>query len=208
MSFKIVRDLIYNRDALKMKIKTIQLILLFISLLLFQINTYGFFVESNIFYYSNTASTATELQDTDMAIDFTVGLDLTRTGSLVAGWSYLTVSDAGTVGSTVTTIASSGMGPKLKYYLNKKKNWNIGLTYILNSSTTYASTGATSEEWRGTIIKAELGYGMEFTETVYMGFNLNYYSTALTESIVGSAFTTISYSQGLIYPSFYVSYRP
>ncbi|MBT4761631.1 MAG: hypothetical protein HOO06_08050 [Bdellovibrionaceae bacterium] len=181
--------------------------ILSLSVILISLNSQAFFIESNILYYDNTLKSSSTTQATDIAVDLTLGLSLTKGGRSTIGWSYLSLAPTSVSGSTTITTTATGMGPKFKYYMNKGKNWSIALTYILNATVNYAVTSATAQEWRGTIMKLETGYTQEVSETVTAGVNLNYYSSSLSESIVSTAYSTIAYSQTWIYPSFFISYR-
>jgi hypothetical protein len=169
------------------------------SIAAFTIDLNGFYSSDSLAYTSTTSNTRTFLSSSlNMAID--------KGRSFYIGWSMITFSAPDTT-TTSVTYTSSDMGPRIMYNFNKSGSFNIAVTYNLKATTTYTGSGA-SETLRGTSLLGEIGYTPEVAEGLLLGFKLNYYAPAFTESLVGTTtFTNVSYSRTLLFPSFSLSWQ-
>lgn len=169
--------------------------------------THGASFDINLFYMSDTFVGSSESQSTKMMIDFAPTLDLTRRGALVLGWNYGIVSLSESVDSSDSKFSATDMGPKIGWYINRDRTWSLFFTYNLISTAKY-DDGDGELEWRGTSMKVELGYTIDFGSSLLMGAKLNYYSASYSEELSQSTnFEEISYSRSLIYPSLAMVYR-
>lgn len=160
-------------------------------------------VELNLFYDSDSLSTGTAATSTKMFIDGTVGFEIDRKGMYLVGWNYSLYSTSET-SATTTTYASTQMGPRFLVMLDKNKNWSVGLSYNLVTTATYSDGSGTSEKWKGTGIKADLGYTFALSDSIRFGLRLNYSMTSYVEKLVGDTdYSVISYSRSTMYPSVY-----
>lgn len=164
--------------------------------------------DANVFYYSDTFTLATATSSKRTMYDFSVGMNLTKKGQLVLGWNYASSSFADDDGTTQTTLSVTDMGPKLAYYLDKELVWCIGVSYNLITKGSYSTGGGSAIEYRGSSIKADLGYLPQISESFYLGLKLNYYKPSLKEEITGqTALAQVSYGRAVIYPSIAISAR-
>lgn len=176
-----------------------------LSSLLLNNRAFAFSTDLNVFYFSDGLAAASTSSVTRTIWDFALLLNLTKKGDIVAGWSYgsVSTSDAAT---TTTTYTSSEMGPKFGYYFDKHLSWVLFLTYNLNTKINY-NNGTTIEEWRGSSLKAELGYLPHVTDEFAAGIKLVYYKPTIAEAIPSSnVLSKVSYSRTLIYPSISFTY--
>lgn len=161
----------------------------------------------NLFYDSRTLTTSSAETGTKMFIEGAAMFEVLRKPHLVVGWAYGMFSTTDATTST-TTISTSDMGPRFGWFFDKQDFWSLFLTYNLLASASYAPGGGTAETWRGTSLKAEVGWAPEVSENLYIGIRLNYYSATYTESLEGSSnYEAVSYPRSFIYPSLSISYR-
>lgn len=162
----------------------------------------AFFIETNAFYFSDTlAQTSATNSDTYMFIDSAVGFSVDKKDRFQVGWNYAMMNTSRSVSSTTTTYASTQMGPKFKYYLNKDRNLSISVAYNLVTSAAYSS-GATSETWRGTSYHVDLGYTGWFSDSFAIGVKFNYASANYVETLTGGTnYTQVTNTRTNIYPS-------
>jgi len=164
--------------------------------------------DANVFYYSDTFTLATATSSKRTMYDFSVGMNLTKKGQLVLGWNYASSSFADDDGTTQTTLTVTDMGPKLAYYLDKELTWCIAVSYNLITKGSYSTGSGSATEYRGTSIKADLGYLPQISESFYLGLKLNYYKPTFSEEITGqTALAQVSYGRAVIYPSIAISAR-
>lgn len=139
-----------------------------------------------------------------MAGDAAVMIKLEKNKKWHVGWQYVFISSS--VKTTSQTDFSTGdMGPRVEYYLDKKKAWGIGLGYNLIVASQYkdAETGETVK-WRGSSLKADFGYNAEFDEWLFLGLRISYYSGTFNEQFVGgTTYTKVAYSRAWIYPTMF-----
>lgn len=170
-------------------------------LLLFSSQALGFHIEANAFYFGDTFVADTNSTGTYSAYDASLNIDLTKKGGVTIGWSYMMVDSQQKLGSEYK-YTTSEMGPRLGFFLDKEKNWSIGAAYHLVGSAKYEAPGLSNVTWKGTSLKADLGYGATFSESFRMGFKLNYYSSTWAEQLVNdSDYSKIAYTRSWIYPS-------
>ena len=85
--------------------------ILSLSVILISLNSQAFFIESIILYYDNTLKSSSTTQATDIAVDLTLGLSLTKGGRSTIGWSYLSLAPTSVSGST--TINRGRLSPQI-----------------------------------------------------------------------------------------------
>ena len=180
---------------------------LFTFIMMWSSLSQAFFTDADVFYISDSLSAASDTSISRSFLDFSFGMDLTRSGDIVIGWSITSLSTTDST-STEVTYSTFDMGPKIGYYINKSRSWSAFLTYNLQATATYNS-GSTESKWRGTSIKFETAYAPEISEGFYAGIKFNYYSASLVEQFDASDnYSEVSYSRGIMWPSIYLSYRP
>lgn len=170
-------------------------------------SAYAFSIDFNGFYLSDSLKISSQNTSTKMFTDFALMLNLDRKGTIVAGWNYgiISVSESG---SSTSDFSVSEMGPKFGWYMDKAREWYLGLTYNLQSTATYSASGSSEAEWRGTSLKVEAGWTPQVSEGFYIGLKLNYYAASFSESLTGTTdYSVISNSRSMIYPSISMTYR-
>lgn len=166
----------------------------------------GFTLDLNAFYMSDTLTVSSDTTSTKIFGDLAAMMSMDRKGRLLLGWSYgyISINESG---STTSEFSLTEMGPKIGYYITKDYLWSVFFVYNLQSTAEYSS-GATTAEWRGTSMKAEIGFTPAFSETFYAGLKLNYYLASFDEQFVsGTTFSTISNTRTTIYPTVAFIYR-
>ncbi|OQW50420.1 MAG: hypothetical protein A4S09_01105 [Proteobacteria bacterium SG_bin7] len=158
-----------------------------------------------MFYDSKTLKVSSAETGSKMFIEGSALVDVSKNPHMAVGWAYAIYSSTDATTST-TTVSSSDMGPKFTWFIDKKEHWSLSLTYNLIGTGTY-STGS-SDTWRGTSLKADVGWGPPLGDNSFLGIRLNYYSATYTESLAGgTSYSQVSYARSFIYPSVFVSYR-
>ncbi|MCB0385461.1 MAG: hypothetical protein KDD43_08715 [Bdellovibrionales bacterium] len=186
-----------------MKLKLIASIIVGLSTL----SASAFSIDTNLFYLSDALSVTSDTTATKMFLDVSINLDLSKKGDFTIGWGYSIISIGDEAGGTETTFGLTEMGPRFGYYIDKERLWGLFLTYNLQATADYKA-GGTEVEWRGSSLKAEIGYRPELTENLLAGMHLIYYSASFSEQLSGSTtFTLVSNSRSIIYPAFTLSYR-
>jgi hypothetical protein len=163
------------------------------------------YVELNGFYFSDAMTAATNTTASRMFIEGALGFEIDKKGEYLAGWAYsmFTASDGATA---TTSYSSTQMGPRFLYMLDKNKNWSIGLGYYLVTTAKF-NNGTTDETWKGTALKADIGYSYSVSEKFKLGMRLNYGLATYTEKFVGGVtYSSISYTRSFMYPSLYSIY--
>ncbi len=162
------------------------------------------YVELNGFYTSDALTvTGGSAASGRTYFEGAIGFEIDKKGRYLVGWGYASFSTTDTSGGTTTTYSSSQMGPRFLWIIDKKKNWSLGLAYYLVTTGSYAPSGGTSEQWKGTALKADFGYNFPVTEKFHLGLRMNYSSATYTEKFVGEAYTKVSNTKSAIYPSVY-----
>jgi hypothetical protein len=159
------------------------------------------FMELNAFYFSDTMNTGTAAVSTRMFIETALGFMIDKNSRYFAGWAYAMHSASDSPSGTAITYASTEMGPRFVIMIDKAKEWSLGFGYYLVTKATY--NPGTSEEWKGTALKIDLGYNFNVNDAFQWGARLNYSSATYTEKLVGAAYSTSSNSRIFIYPSVY-----
>lgn len=182
-------------------------ILLFFAIIPFSSPGHALTFDVNAFYYSDDLTAASTTVTSRLIWDFAIMLNLDRKGRVVMGWSYGSVAATDETAS-VTEYASTEMGPRFGYYLDKDYLWSVFFTYNLVSTADFTTGGGATEEWRGTTMRGELGYMPIATESFFAGIKLIYYKAAYNEQVTGSTtLATNSYGRAMIYPSLSFIYR-
>ena len=162
--------------------------------------------DANALYYSDDLTAASTTVTSRMIWDFAIMLNLDRKGRILMGWSYGSVSASDETAS-VTEYSSTEMGPRFGYYFDKSSLWSLFFTYNLVATADFTASG-TTEEWRGTTMRAELGYTPLATERLVVGVKLVYYKAAYNEQVTGAtSLATNSYGRTMMYPALAFIYR-
>lgn len=165
---------------------------------------WAFHIDGNLFYFSDSFKSTATTTATYMATDASININLDKRGGWAIGWSYLMISTAQkTTGNS--TFAAADMGPRVSWFMNKSRTFGLGVVYNLIANTTYKGPdGGNTLKWRGTSIKADIGYSAQVNESMSLGMRINYYSAQWNEQLVGAEdFSKITYARGWIYPSVY-----
>jgi hypothetical protein len=160
----------------------------------------GAVVDANIFYFSDTFAYDTTSTYNRTLWDFFVGMGLTKKNQYIIGWNYDSMSFEDDPG-TPTKLSVTDMGPKFMVYFDKERTWVFGFTYDLITKGKYSSGSGTSTELRGSALKVEAGYTPPITETILMGFKINYYKASFAEKVIDTSITKKATSRTAIYPS-------
>lgn len=181
------------------------LAVLFFPVFLLSENSFSAVYDLNLFYDSRALTMSSAETNTKMFIEGSALVDVSKSPHMAVGWSYAMYSttDAAT---TSTTISASDMGPKFTWFMDKKEFWSLSLTYNLIGSATYSA--GSSDTWRGTSIKADIGWGPPLGDNSFLGIKINYYSATYTENLTGgTSYAQVSYARSFMYPSVFISYR-
>ncbi len=161
-------------------------------------------------YFSDTfAPTGATSSSVFTNYDVRLGFNVDRKEKFYIGWNYSGISATQTTTAGTDQYASTGMGPSFLWAIDKDKTWILSFAYNLSSVATYtpASTG-TPEKWKGTTMKAYLGYNFAIGEGMYFGPTITYYSASFNEKIVNeTTYTTDANTRTQIYPALYFGWR-
>jgi hypothetical protein len=163
-------------------------------------------LDLNLFYTSDSLTNGSSSTYGKTFYDFVAALNIDHKGAYQIGWSYGSYASTETVAGSTTTYTATQMGPKVIFSLNKDHNWLLGLTYNILSNASFQAGSSPSETWRGTAYAADIGYHQLITESLMMGLRLNYSASTYTEKLIGTAYSTVSYTRTFIYPSFAISF--
>jgi hypothetical protein len=168
----------------------------------------GFAADVDVFYFTDSFSTGSGSASTygRTMWDLAPLIAIDKKAQWMIGWNYDSMSFTDTPSGTTTTLTVTDMGPKIAYYFNKSRSWEIAFTYDLITKGNYAS-GGTTAELRGTAIKGELGYLPEMWEGIFIGAKLNYYKPSFNEQVVSTTLTKVTDGRTTIYPTFSVTFR-
>lgn len=164
------------------------------------------YLELNTFYFTDN----TKVDQTNtlgrIFLEFSFGFAADKRGDYLIGWNYGSYATTDSIAGTTGTYASTQMGPRFLFMLDRAKAWTLGFAYNLVSTATY-NPGTEATTWKGTGLKLDVGHNWQVTETVKLGIRLNYSSSSFSEEITGgTALSQVSYNKTLIYPSFYTFY--
>jgi hypothetical protein len=162
--------------------------------------------ELNMFYASQALTISSAESGSKMFIDGCALIDVSKKPLVSVGWNYGMMSTSDSTTST-TTLSTSDMGPRVVWVFDRQGAWSLGLTYNLIATASY-SGGSGTDTWRGTTLKADIGWSPQLSEDTYLGIRLNYYSANYTEELAGgTSYSQVSYARSFIYPSVFLSYR-
>jgi hypothetical protein len=185
-----------------MKHLALIIICLFVSGFARQAHAY---IELNSFYSSEGLTTDSTTAATRMIIEGSIGFGIDKNRRYNVGWAYAMHSSTDS-GSAEVTYSSAQMGPRFIYMIDRDKRWSLGLGYYLVSSATFKGSGS-EEKWKGTVIKADLGYNFPLSDDFFLGLRVNYSGATYTERLVGDTdYTKVSYTRTAMYPSIYLYY--
>ncbi len=163
-------------------------------------------MDANVFYFTDAFTYDSDNYSYRRLLwDFTLGLNLDKRGSWVLGWAYSASTFSDNPG-TETSLTVTDMGPKVTWYLNKDRNWVLGLIYNLITKANYSS-GSTVSELRGSSMKVEAGYMYSMWDTVSVGAKINWYKLSFNEEIVDTSLSQVTHARTIIYPSFSFTIR-
>jgi hypothetical protein len=171
-------------------------------------NARAFILDLNMFYYSDAFKVAEQNNATRMFGDLGIGLSADKKGMYVIGWNIGYTSAVDQVAGVNTTYTVTEMGPKFGMFFDKERFWSLWATYNLVVNGTYSAAGATSETWRGSSIKIEMGVTPALDTEYFAGVKLVYHSETFNESLIGSSnYSQVTYSRSFIYPALNFSLR-
>ena len=167
----------------------------------------NFFVDFNSFYFSDAFKRNETATDTRTFLDFAVGFGVDKYSRFQVGWNYSLISASSPSGAGGSdTYSSAEMGPKFSYYFDKERNWGASLTYNLITNAKFSPAGGSGQNWRGTNLRFDVGYGLAFSEAFRLGLRLVYSMTSFREEIDEPTLNRISFARTLIYPAIHMSY--
>ncbi len=161
----------------------------------------AFVFDINTFYFSDSLKTSDSSTTSRTFYNLFLGFSLDKKDRYQVGWSYASFSTSDKAGDFNQTYSSTQMGPGFLWYLDKRRQWRLGLYYHLKVDGKYKTTGSVAEELRGSAFAADFGYQIPMTESFSLAIRLNYSSTSYNESFEEDTKTDVSYSRGIIYPS-------
>ena len=165
------------------------------------------FLDTNLFYDSDSLTAASTTSSTKTLYDVSFGFGVDKKDHFQVGWNITGHSLSDTSSGTVTSYASTQMGPIFIFNFGKDRNWRLSAAYNLQTSGTYTAGSASQEKWKGTGIGSSFGYQYSVTSSFYFGLRLNYSMTTYTESLIGLTYSTISYKRTLMYPSIALTFE-
>lgn len=157
------------------------------------------YLDINFLSFSDTFQTDTTNTISRTMYDVGAGVLMGKSESWIWAMSYGSgkFTDQG---STTTTYSYTDLGIKMGYFWTKQKSWFSTLTYNIESKAKY-NDGTSEVEFRGSSIKADLGYVFWPAETVGVAAKIFYYAPTFTESIASETLTQVSNKRAIIYPS-------
>lgn len=162
------------------------------------------FIELNAFYFTDTMAAATSPTSSRMFIEGTLGFMIDKNGQYLVGWAYGMFNSTDNNGTAIT-YGSTQMGPRFVWNMDKQHHWSLGLGYYLVTNATY--NGGSDEKWKGSAIKADVGYNLDIADRFQLGLRLNFSTASYTEKLVGdTTYSTIAYTRTFMYPSIYSIY--
>lgn len=163
------------------------------------------YVEVNGFYSSDSLSqTAGTKSDSKVYFEGAIGFSIDKASRYLVGWGYASFGNSDSAaGGVESKYASTQMGPRFVYNIDKAKHWSAALAYYIVTKASYSANGGASEEWKGTALKFDAGYNLEVTPSFFLGLRMNYSSATYTDKYVGTTWTTESNTKTSIYPSAY-----
>lgn len=158
------------------------------------------FIDLNFLYFSDTLTTSSTVTTSRTSYDLGFGLTFGSGNRWLGGLNFGggTFEDAAT---TTTSYAFTDLGIKIGFFLSPRKTWLTTLAYNISSTADY-DNGTSTYTLRGTSIKADLGYCVWIMDSVAVALKLYYYLPSITESVLGTTLTEVSYSRSTIYPGF------
>ena len=163
-----------------------------------------FAIDFNAFYFSDKLTQSTSSTDTRLASDVSIGLSLVREEWLFIAASIMSANsdDGGAI-----DWSSTDMGLRLIWFIDRLKQWGLGVAYHLSAKGTYES-GPSKEYWRGSSYKIDIGYTPLLFHKIYMGLRVNYYYAEYDESSTDNiTFAVERNSKSMLYPSIYLGFR-
>jgi hypothetical protein len=175
-----------------------------IMLLLQTATAHAFFIEGSVFYFSDGLKTTSADSSSQTLFDAALGFDLDHQGRYQVGWSYGLYSTSSSTAGVSSSYSATVMGPQFNVFLGHTKSWEFSLVYGIVTNASVSTAGATAEKWRGSSYKLNVGYLFKLNEegTSNLGLKLNYLVGMYGENFgSGAAYSKISYTKTLIYPS-------
>lgn len=160
-------------------------------------------LETSLFYFTDSLVTDDTATNTTTYLDLSYSFKATKSNWLWIGWTYGQHSN---VDANENSYTSTGHGPRFLFWLGRKGDFTLALSYLLVAKASYSAGGATAQEWQGTALRGEFGYAQDLTETLKLGIKLNYLSFSFSEEFVGEAFTPIAYTRTVIMPAISLSW--
>ncbi len=135
------------------------------------------------------------------------GANVDTKKKLIFGWNFYLWSRSQVSGTAGTTdkVALTELGPRITYFFNDERNFY--LSTAIHPYVKGTVTGTTSEKVSGSGYFASVGYQLKCSRSIYFGASLNYQSTSLDKSTVGTTESTVSYKYTFIYPLIEISMR-
>lgn len=179
----------------------------FVLLLNYSAHAVPFAIDANAIYFSDSLTQpGSEEKFTRMATDASIGLSLVQDESLFIAVSLFT-GNSKEATTTTTTWKSTDYGIRLMYFIDRVKQWGLGVAYHL-SATGERESGGTKEYWKGTSYKIDFGYTPLLFHRVYFGLRINYYLAQYDQSSTDNInFSAETNKKQFIYPSIYLGMR-
>jgi hypothetical protein len=183
--------------------------LVFIASTLFLVSAHaGLYGELNGFYNTDNFTTATSATYSKTYYALDIHSNLENKNRFYGGFHVDQVSfSEQSTPATTTTLTSLNMGPMLMWIMDHKKTYSLAVGYNVLAKGSYSVTGSQSAELSGSSLWGSLGIMPEIADNWFVGFRITYYNLTYTKSTTGSAATDVSYSRGLIFPTFGLAWR-
>lgn len=159
----------------------------------------------NAFYFSDSIDSGTAFSNNRMVLDLSGAINLSHKGQFVLGWSY-SIMSYGADGAAAVEASTTDTGPRIGWFIDRRRSWSVNLTYNLFANTTF-NDGTEDLKWRGKSYKVDFGYAGFVSDRLAFGVRMNYYAASYSEQFdAADSFSQVSTSQNAIFPSFSATY--
>ncbi len=170
-------------------------------------NAKAFVVDVNGFHMSDKVENTSEATTTKFMGDASIGLGLVQDEWFLIGLSFLSGATAEESGGSETKWTTNDLGLRLFVFIDRIKNWGLGIDYNLDARGKFES-GGVAEYWRGAGYKVDFGYTPLLFHKVYFGVRVNYYVANYDQSSSDNiTFVAEKNKRSMIYPSLYLGMR-
>ncbi|MDZ4660832.1 MAG: hypothetical protein SGJ18_04360 [Pseudomonadota bacterium] len=187
-----------------MKTKTIFLL---VSLFFASFNANAFVVDVNGLYFTDKLAQTADMTSSKMMADASIGLGLVQDEWFLIGLSFLSGNFTDEAGGVTTKWTSNDLGLRLFVFLDRIKNWGLGVDYNVDARGKLV-VGTNTEYWRGSSYKIDFGYTPLLFHKVYFGVRVNYYVSNYDQSSTDNVtFVAEKNTRSMLYPSLYLGLR-